>query len=176
MTGTGILCGTTLLIFSSVAGFSGVAAPVSSAVLSGVIAAVIGGVAQSLTVIAIKQLGDYGWKPRKILAHRFYLLAISTAIAARFGPGLSVHIQDQIVPLSITTLFGIVLPLWSLQKGVLLSDPFTVSALIATGPVLTYVLEGFDNRINWSITSAAGCILVALFTLYASMNKAGKIK
>jgi len=167
----GTLFGTALLIWASMAGLSGIKTTNSYESLIGLTSATVGGISQAMTVIAIKQLGDKGWNATRIMAHRFHLLIPIAAILAISGPGLSVASFDQLNHLAIAMIFGVALPLWLLQRGILLSNPFTVSVLLALGPVLTYVVQGFDDRIAWSMPSALGCLVVVLFTIYGTVFK-----
>lgn len=167
----GTIVGAGLLVWASFAGLTGITQAVTSDVAIGVGAALAGGVSQALTTIVIKQLGDSGWKASRIMVHRFYLLIVLTAAAAFYGPGFSVGASSQIGWLAFATTMGVIIPLWLLQRGILLSDPFTTSVLLALGPVLTYLFQLLDSRLVSSTVSAIGCFTVMLFVVYSTWMK-----
>jgi len=172
----GTLLGTEVLVWASMAGLSGIKTTNPYESLVGLIAAIVGGISQAMSVIATKQLGDKGWNSTRIMSHRFHLLIPIAAILAISGPGLSVASFDQLNHLVIDMIFGVALPLWLLQRGILLSTPFVVSVLLSLGPVLTYLVQGFDDRIAWSIPSALGCLVVVLFTIYGTVVKSNSVR
>lgn len=160
----GILCGTLLLAWASVSGQSGLKSLDLSNTLIGLTAAIIGGSSQAMTVVAIKQLGDRGWNASQIMAHRFYLLVLLALVFALKGPGLYVSPTVQVFYLAVATVLGIITPLWALQRGIILSEPFFVASLLSLAPLLAYLFQGFDARIAWSTISAMGCMMVVFFT------------
>lgn len=167
----GILSGTVLLAWASLVGLSGIRPINVSDTLIGLAAAAIGGASQALNTIATKQLGECSWTATRIMAHRFYLLIIVAAVLAYSGPGFMIASSMQIGGLAIATLLGVIIPLWLLQRGILLSEPFTVAALLAWAPLLTYVFQVFDARIQWSMTSALGCSMIVLSTVFSTWLK-----
>jgi drug/metabolite transporter (DMT)-like permease len=172
----GTLLGTTVLVWASMAGLSGIKTANPYESLVGLVSAIVSGISQAMTVIATKQLGDKGWNATRIMSHRFHLLIPIAAILAISGPGLSVASFDQMSHMAIAMIFGVALPLWLLQRGILLSTPFTVSVLLSLGPVLTYIVQGFDDRITWSMPSALGCLVVVLFTIYGTVAKSVRVR
>ncbi|KEZ69927.1 hypothetical protein C1E_0205325, partial [Pseudomonas amygdali pv. tabaci str. ATCC 11528] len=167
----GILSGTALLAWASLVGLAGIRPINFSDTLIGLAAAAAGGASQALNTIATKQLGERSWTATRIMAHRFYLLIIVAAALTYSGPGFAIASSTQVGGLAIATLLGVIIPLWLLQRGILLSEPFTVAALLAWAPLLTYVFQVFDARIQWSMTSALGCSVIALVTVFGTWMK-----
>lgn len=161
----GILLGACSLVWASLSGLSGMENVSLSAAIIGLSAATLGGASQALNTLATKQLGERNWNADKIMAHRFYLLIVGAFLLALTGPGLNVSTLSQVGGISISTIFGVIVPLWLLQRGILISEPFAVAALLSLAPILTYLFQGFDNRIAWSGVSLAGCIVVVVFTV-----------
>ncbi|MEV7597695.1 DMT family transporter [Kitasatospora sp. NPDC089797] len=164
----GVLSGTALLAWGSLTGHSGITGASVAASVTGLVASAVGGVTQALNTVATKQLGDRGWSATRIMTHRFYLLLVVAAGLALSGPGLSLDGPAQTGLVAIATILGVIAPLWPLQRGIILSEPFTVAALLSLAPILTYLFQGFDDRMNWSAVSAAGCLVVAAFTVYST--------
>lgn len=167
----GILSGTALLAWASLVGLAGVHPINVNDTLIGLAAAATGGASQALNTIATKQLGERSWTATRIMAHRFYLLIIVAAVLAYSGPGFVIASSMQVGGLVIATLIGVIIPLWLLQRGILLSEPFTVAALLAWAPLLTYIFQVFDVRIQWSVTSALGCAMIVLATVLGTWIK-----
>ena len=165
--GAGIVMGTCLLSWACLTGLSGLRATSVADTTIGLIAAVAGGASMAMTTLATKQLGEHGWTASHILAHRFYLLIVVAATLSLIGPGLSSGDLAQTGGLALSTLLGVIVPLWVLQRGILLSEPFTVAALLSLAPILTFSLQGFDDRIGWSVPSAVGCTVVVVFAIYS---------
>ena len=64
--------------------------------------------------------------------------------------------------------FAVKAPLWPLQRGIILSEPFTVAAMLSLAPILTYLFQAFDDRMHWSLASAVGCLVVTAFTVHGA--------
>lgn len=164
----GVLFGAGLLAWASLTGQSGLADTSVAASLIGLSAASVAGVSQALNTVATKQLAERAWSATRIMTHRFYLLLLVAVGLAVTGPGLSVGGASQAGLLAVATLLGVIAPLWPLQRGIILSEPFTVAALLALAPVLTYLFQGFDDRMDWSVASATGCAVVTVFTVFGT--------
>ncbi|MBV9160721.1 MAG: ATP-grasp domain-containing protein [Pseudonocardiales bacterium] len=164
----GVLVGAGLLAWASLTGRSGLKEISIVTSATGLAASAVGGVSQALNTVATKQLGDRGWGSTQIMTHRFYLLLIVAAGFALTGPGLSVHSGPTVGMMLIATVMGVIAPLWPLQRGIILSEPFTIAVMLSLAPILTYLFQGFDNRMHWSAVSAAGCAMVAVCTIYGT--------
>lgn len=169
----GILAGAAVLAWGSLSGRSGLADSSATAAAVGLTSAVFGGLSMALTTIAVKQLGERGWSSSAILAHRFYLLVLIALCLALGGAELMPDGREQWTGIAVATAFGVILPIWLLQRGIIASQPFRVAALLATAPALTYLFQAFDARIEWSAASGIGCLLVSLFTLKAMAVRHG---
>jgi drug/metabolite transporter (DMT)-like permease len=165
---TGTLFGAGLLAWASLTGQSGLKEISVAASVIGLTASAVGGVSQALNTVATKKLADRGWGATRIMTHRFHLLLLTAAGLALVGPGLSVGSGSDVGLLAIATVLGVIAPLWPLQRGIILSEPFTIAAMLSLAPVLTYLFQGFDHRMQWSVESAAGCTVVAIFTIYGA--------
>jgi drug/metabolite transporter (DMT)-like permease len=165
---TGVFVGAALLAWASLTGRSGLTELGIAASAIGLTAASIGGIFQALNTVATKQLGDRGWSSTQIMTHRFYLLVLVAAVAALSGPGLRVDGAAAVGMMLIAAVLGTIAPLWPLQRGIILSEPFTVAAMLSLAPILTYLFQGFDDRLHWSTVSAVGCVLIVVFTIHGT--------
>ncbi|KLU15229.1 hypothetical protein AFK69_19400 [Xenorhabdus sp. GDc328] len=167
----GVLAGTCLLVWASLFGHSGLKVYNYAGMLVGLSAALAGGASQALNTLATKQLGIRGWNAGQIMAHRFYLLILCALVLALQGPGLAVPLSWTLVGVVLSTLMGVIVPLWVLQRGILLSDPFIVAALLSLAPIIAYLFQGMDSRLSWSGVSLAGCLIVVVFTICSVVVK-----
>lgn len=165
---TGVFLGAALLAWASLTGRSGLSGLSVASSVIGLTAAAIGGIFQALNTVATKQLGDRGWTSTGLMTHRFYLLIAVAAVAALSGPGLQVGSPMAIGMMLAAAVMGTIAPLWPLQRGIILSEPFAVAVMLSLAPILTYFFQAFDDRLSWSAASAIGCVLIVVFTVQGS--------
>lgn len=164
----GILAGAAMLAWASLTGRSGLLEIAVSASVIGLTAACLAGVSQALNTVTTKRLADRGWTATRIMVHRFYLLLAVALLLSSTGPGLTFDGWSQAGLVGVATVLGVVAPLWPLQRGIILSEPFTVAAMLSLAPILTYLFQAFDDRMQWSLASAAGCLVVTAFTVHGA--------
>ncbi len=176
VTSLGIIVGTGILAWASISDHSAVQNVSIHHVLLGLAAALTGGFGQVMTTLSTKGLAKQNWNASQIMAHRFYLLTLVAAAVALNGPGLLVAEPGNMLAIGVVSVFGILLPLWLLQKGIIISSPFTVSVLLSLGPLVTLLFQGFDSRLLWSNMSVLGCGIIVLSTInnFAFSQKAPK--
>jgi len=167
----GILFGALFLGWTSLSGNSGLRQVSLPIALLGLASAVGGGTSQALTTVFTKKLGALGWTANQVMAHRSYLLILVSLAFALQGSGLLVDTQNQVLGIAVATVFGVTIPLWILQKGILLVPAFKVTAIISFAPIATLIFQLLDDRISWSNASAAGCLIVVFFTIYTMKLK-----
>ncbi len=168
----GILSGASILVVALLMGLSGTQQLELKYTVIGLVAGIIGGVSQALTIVVSKKMGDNGWTATQIMAYRFHLLVFIAAILAYYsGPGIVITSRTELLGIALVTVLGVVLPLWLLQRGILLSEPFIVAALLAWAPLLTYFFQVFDSRIEMSSISFLGCMVVVFFSLLGIAKK-----
>ncbi|WP_414147284.1 DMT family transporter [Erwinia sp. BNK-24-b] len=165
ITSLGIVAGTAVLAWASIADRSAIQNVTAHHVLLGLGAAFIGGFGQVLTTLSTKGLAKQNWSASQIMAHRFYLLTAVAAVVALNGPGLLPDSSTNMMLTGVVSVFGILLPLWLLQKGIIISSPFTVSVLLSLGPLMTLLFQGLDSRLLWSNMSVIGCGMIVLATI-----------
>lgn len=170
-TSAGIIIGAVVLAWASVSEQSAVQNVSQTHIFVGLAAAIIGGFGQVLTTLSTKQLAHKNWDASQLMAHRFYLLIVASGFAAFNGPGLTVETIPDLFGLLVVGIFGVLVPLWLLQKGIIHSSPFTVSVLLALGPLMTLCFQGFDSRLSLSLWSAIGCVIIVVSTVNNFLGK-----
>jgi len=118
------------------------------------------------TVFA-KRLGMAGLPTSLVLAVRFHLLIVVSALMVLSSPPSLALVQANLPGLLVLATLGITLPLYFLQKGIERSEPITVSFLLVLAPALVYLFQVFDARLSWSGFTLAGITAVMGLVLYS---------
>ncbi|MBF8742108.1 DMT family transporter [Pseudomonas guariconensis] len=165
ITSVGIIFGTVLLAWASISNLSAVHNSNQYQVTLGLAAALIGGLGQVMTTLSTKELAKQSWNASQIMAHRFYLLITVSAIAAINDSGVMIAELSDVASVGLVTILGIIVPLWLLQRGIIMSSPFTVSVLLALGPLVTLTFQILDSRLTWSNMTVMGCGIIVISTI-----------
>ncbi len=137
----------------------------------GVIAALIAGLGVSGNTVFSKRLSDRGMTARQIMAVRFFMLLVISFIAILIRrPECSLVCSSPWLVLVIAGL-GVILPLYLLQRGIVLSEPMVVALLLPMAPVMTMLFQWMDPRLHFSGLSLLGVLLVTLFGLTGTLQK-----
>ncbi|WP_433927037.1 hypothetical protein AB3662_28975 [Sorangium cellulosum] len=165
----GIFITVLLLSWSSIA-----RAPVSGArTLLGLVSGVASGVFAAGSLIYSKRLAERGLSASAIMSVRFLLLiGVTFALSSTAIGGALVRLDIMIPALSLS-IIGIVFPLYLLQVGIQRLEPVSVALIVTAAPILTFLLQMFDDRIAFSVTSLA---LIVLITLLVSTSVVARYK
>jgi drug/metabolite transporter (DMT)-like permease len=121
------------------------------------------------TTVVSKRLADLKVPPRRIMAHRFYLLlGIALVMASPFAELLTMIGRNYHVLVLAATL-GTILSLWLLQKGIERCEPVITVVIIATSPafslVLYLVLIGAASIKTDTAVMSTAVVAIAVFHL-----------
>lgn len=172
---TGMLLGTILLVWSSFSS-SGLEKISLISIAIGLLSAFIGGLGQVMTTLSTKGLAAQGWNASQIMAHRFYLLVLIVGMLAWHNDVLLVNNTNNVLPITLISIVGVLIPLWVLQKGIILSSPLTVSVLLSFSPLITLFFQKFDARLAWSSMTFVGCVVIVASVLAHFITLQGKEK
>ena len=154
-----------LLIWAVVVGNSGVDFEFSTEVFVGILASILCGAGAVLCTIYSKQLSENGWTSSMILSKRFFGIVILSFV---FTYDLIVpYFKEHIVWILIVTFFGVLLPMYFLQKGIQLTNTFLVMMSLCFIPVFTFFLQLFDARITFSYPTFFGVVLLFVVGIYS---------
>lgn len=76
------------------------------------------------------------------------------------------YFQQNIMWILLVTVFGVMLPMYLLQKGIQYTSVFIVMMSLCFVPVFTFIFQLFDSRISFSYITLIGILL--LFILGSS--------
>jgi drug/metabolite transporter (DMT)-like permease len=110
-----------------------------------------------------KRLYEAGWAPSQIMAQRFYLLI---AVGILLWPAGHACLPGSFLlgKIFAITVFGLIIPIYSLHLGIQQCEPITVSMILALAPFVTLIVQSFDRRLFLSTSSLITTVVVILFT------------
>ncbi|GLC89110.1 DMT family transporter [Lysinibacillus piscis] len=154
--GTLFACG--VLIMAVVVGESGVTMELSTEVVIGIIASILCGAGAVCCSIYSKQLNELGWTSSMILAKR-YIGIVSLSFFLTYDRILP-YLMDNIMWILLLTLFGVMLPMYLLQKGIQYTNTFLVMMSLCFVPVFTFAFQLIDARVQFSTVTFSGVLLL----------------
>lgn len=138
----------------------------------GLLASAVAGLGAVLITITSKLLLSRDWKFGAVLAHRFYVI-VPVALILALGSDVS-DINWSMLLMS-TVVFvsavGVLVPLYLLQVGISRCNPYTVMVTLAALPVLTFAIEGFSSRYEWTFATAIGLAIITGALLWDAMAR-----
>ena len=102
-----------------------------------------------------------------IMAHRFYILIPVAFFVAIYNEGFNQALIDNVPMLLVMAIFGVLVPLWFLQKGTKLLKPVIVLIIISMAPGYTYLIELLDPRLTPKIEVLLAITLLTSVAIYA---------
>ena len=127
----------------------------------GLLASSTAGIGAVLITIASKSLLGQGWKFGAVLAHRFHVIVpVSLGLLWIMDPSnveWSIQLGFAVVAISAVSVLA---PLYLIQVGISRCAPYTVMVTMAALPVLTFAVEGFSSKYQWTSTTAVGLTVI----------------
>jgi drug/metabolite transporter (DMT)-like permease len=136
--------------------------------------AVLCGLCNVLTTFFSKRFNENGWKSDQIMAGRFFALI---ALAFFLMPQESVSWMTSssiLLDILLISFFGIVLPLYSLLQGIQRLEPIAVSLILSTVPLFVLAIQTLDHRLEFSIYSLIGALMVISFSALGTSSRVGR--
>ncbi|WLR51032.1 DMT family transporter [Bacillus tianshenii] len=162
------LIGSLFLYWTTISGHSGLGHLPFEDITKGIAAAVCCGAGAVLAAIYSKRLSNSGWNATKIMAHRFYAIVVLSGI---WGiTTLPTSILNNFQWMLLVSIAGVIIPLYLLQLGIQYCEPLVVIMSICFVPVFTFFFQLFDVRLELSLSTLLG-ILVLTSTAGFSMVK-----
>ena len=167
------------LVFAAVValcGLSGAGAQPVGVIVLGVILAASGGIAISVSTMLCRQLNDAGVTPSALLSLRYPATALSAAVLASLSPsGLPAALSWVDAVVAVASLL-IIVPSYVNQVGISLASPLTVRVVLATGPVLIFLVQLIEGRLSASSYSLTAAILYAVVAISAGLARQRAIR
>ena len=169
----GLFIAIIILGFITWSGKSSIGLVATKETVVGFIAAIVCGVCIVGNTFFGKRLNDQGWSAAKVMAARFFLLLIiSGFMFFRINPNMEL-LNNHFFNFMIIAIFGTIIPLYCLQRGIEKTEPITVSLAIAIAPLFTFLIQLFDSRLSSSIYSFAVIIFVLFFISLGILSRYG---
>lgn len=151
------------LAYISVEGFSGIERS-KGQMLAGVALAVVSGLGASVSDVLIRVAADRGFTTSELLATRFWLTIVGTAIAVAslYNQQMLTLLREAFPQVALITVFLTIGPIYLLQRGIAICHPLAVSVLLQSAPIATYIVQFADRRVR---TSGATFLLLSILFL-----------
>jgi drug/metabolite transporter (DMT)-like permease len=157
-------------------GLSGAAARPAGVTALGVMLAAGGGVAISVSTMLCRTLNDAGVAPGALLALRYPATALAAAaLAASSPPGLPAALSWGDAVMAMASLL-IIVPSYVNQLAISLASPLTVRVVLASGPVLIFLLQLVEGRLSASPYSLAAATLYAAAAIAVGLARQRTIR
>lgn len=167
---TFMACG--ILITAVLLGQSGIAMQLSMEVILGILASMICGIGAVFCSVYSKQLNELGWTSSMILAKRYIgIILISFLLTYDI---IIPYFKDNIIWILAITIVGVMLPMYLLQKGIQYTNTFLVMMSLCFIPVFTFIFQLFDARIEISLITLSGVLLLficGILSIWLESNK-----
>lgn len=147
-----------VLMYAVITNQSGVASTFSTMTLLGITASICCGIGAVLCAEYSRALSECGWTSSMILAKR-YIAIIVLSFAATYDIVLT-YLADNVVWIVVMTVIGVLVPNYLLQKGIQHTNTFVVMMSLSFIPVLTFMFQLFDARLQFSMTTMIGVVLL----------------
>lgn len=142
----------------------------------GLLLAVGGGVAISVSTMLCRQLNDSGVKPRALLAVRYPAAAVSAAAVMALSPSALPDGLSLLDAAVATAALLIIVPSYVNQVAISLASPLTVRVVLAAGPVLIFLCQLIEGRVAASSYSLMAAILYGFAAISAAVARQRTIR
>jgi drug/metabolite transporter (DMT)-like permease len=167
----GLFVGLLILVTIAIQGESGMGQTPTSDSALGIFWAIVSAIGIVGNTIYSKSLNELQFNASDVMVVRFILLLL-VGFSVSFINNSSFQIlADRAGELLVISVVTVIVPLYILQKGIEITKPLTVSLLLAGMPILTFILQLFDDRLMASYQSLLGIIFCALFQIYGSASR-----
>lgn len=147
----GTLLASMILIWIVLSRNSGVGLQFSIETFLAIAGSILCGVGAVLCSVYSKRLIEIGWTSSMILANRFIGIVIVSLILTY--DLILPYFQENISWILFVTFFGVLLPMYLLQKGIQYTNTFMVMMSLCFIPVFTFIFQLIDSRIELALPS-----------------------
>ena len=159
----GTLCACLVLIWAVVNGESGITTQFSTEMTIGLFASIACGIGAVYCSEYSKQLSEIGWTSSMILSKRYIGIIVISFI---YTYDLIIpYFKEHILWILMVTLIGVLIPNYLLQKGIQYTNTFLVMMSLCFIPVFTFLFQLFDTRLQFSMITCSGVLLLFIFGL-----------
>jgi drug/metabolite transporter (DMT)-like permease len=112
-----------------------------------------------------KRLSEAGMTVREMMACRFVLLIIASAVILTLRHSATAYTPSLVLVYLVLAVFGVLFALHVLQIGITHTEPITVSLLFGTNLTLTFLSQYFDPRLHQSAETLYGVLALTAFVV-----------
>lgn len=116
-----------------------------------------------------KALNDLGWTSSMILSKRYItIVLISLCLTWK---DIAQYFMDNVSWIAVVTTLGVLLPNYLLQKEIQYTNTFLVMMSLSFIPVITFVCQLFDSRLQFSVITLIGVCLLFICGILSVIKK-----
>jgi drug/metabolite transporter (DMT)-like permease len=126
------------------------------------------GVANGGITVVSKRLADQGVTASQVMASRFFLLLVGCLVfvltrAPAIGP-----LFDSLGGVLLLTVFGMITPMFVLQKAIERTEPITIVLVGSIAPVVAFAFQQLDARLRFSWLSFIGVAAISVIVVWGT--------
>lgn len=150
-----------VLLYFTYGGISGIGEVSSFNFIFGSICVIMCGIGMAATTLVTKKLMNERWHPSRILVSRSYIMLLISLfiILTKIN---QLQFSFSLIPAVLLIAFiGNIIPLYIYQLGVQRVEPFKISIMLLFLPIFTFILQLFDQRLEFSFPTLV-CIIITI--------------
>jgi hypothetical protein len=162
------------LVFASIvaiSGLSGMGPQPAGKRMLGVSLAIAGGVAMSVSTMQCRWLNDAGVRPGILFSLRYPMTTLAASLLVFMSPAGMSSTPPWISAIMATAVLLILVPSYINQVAISLASPLTVRVVMASAPVIIFLLQTIEGRLSPSPYSLAAAMLYAPFAVLAGLAR-----
>jgi hypothetical protein len=167
----GLLISLVLASIVAMSGLSGMGAQTAGKGMLGVSLAIAGGVAMSVSTLQCRRLNDAGVRPGVLFSLRYPMTTLAASILVFMSPAGMSSTPPWFSVIMAAAVLLILVPSYINQVVISLASPLTVRVVMASAPVIIFLLQTIEGRLSPSLYSLAATVLYALFAVSAGLAR-----
>jgi drug/metabolite transporter (DMT)-like permease len=134
----------------------------------GIVCVLICGVANGGITVVSKRLADQGMTASQVMASRFFLLLVGCLVFVVAGAPDLTPLLDNLGGVLLITTFGMITPMFVLQKAIERTEPITIVLVGSIVPVVAFAFQQLDTRLQFSWPSFIGVAAIAVIVTWGA--------
>jgi len=172
---TGLFATMVAIVIVAITGHSGLDATTPWNAFLGSLSAIASGTLIATSLLISRRLNEAGLSANAIMAVRFSLgVLISAIIISTQEQPSDIALDWATLMVSVAALCLIVLPSYALQIGVTQAAPLTVQIIVSLSPLIVFSAQFLDGRTHYAPATLICVIMYGIFILSANVLRGWK--
>jgi drug/metabolite transporter (DMT)-like permease len=126
------------------------------------------GVANGGITVVSKRLADRGVTASQVMASRFLLLLVGCVVFVLTRAPAIGALMDNLGGVLLITVFGLITPMFVLQKAIERAEPITIVLVGSIVPVVAFAFQQLDARLQFSWLSFIGVAAITVIVVWGT--------